>query len=86
MKTLTDEQADILRGMRSDSRHLIDLVRKLTFAVSSACEHRVTDDPDCPVCRVYRPLADADRDLHDLPDDIDTYLMNGPHPAARSRK
>ena len=85
MKTLTHEQADILRSMRSDSRRLVDLVGDMVKQVNGACEHMDENDPRCPVCKVWRCLANAERDLHGLPDEIDRHLERGPHPAGRGR-
>ena len=86
MKTLTDEQAALLREHRLAIQKACGDIAALSIEISGWCPHGVVGGPkrddECPVCRIYYAIADADTTLNDLEEDVDLYLEDGPHPGA----
>ncbi len=85
--TLTNEQAKLIRALRTRMTEAADELAQLSGLLLNACPHI---DPECPqtcyVCRLYRNLQDAAGELHDLPDVVERALVTGPDPRVAGRK
>lgn len=86
MKTLTDDQAELLRQLRPKVRPALDAVSDLINHLIRACPHRDYNHASCWICTLYLALTRTEAELRDVPDDLDKALLDGPDPNRKGRR
>ena len=85
MNRLTPKQANLLRELRKQLNDAVNSIAHVAGVLDTSCPHDEGYDDECPVCTLARRLHPTATLADAVTDDLDRFLLNGPHPEEKPR-